>query len=419
MLGSSWGSVEMLAYAKSQGMYTIVADRDDISRSIAKQHADESWLISTDEIDTLASKCRKEGITAVVGITSDFNVDKAIRLNEILGLPTYCSSRTWHYSVDKSDFKAICRKYNAPIPTDYFVSDALSDDEISKVKFPVMVKPVDLAGNRGISYCYDKKDLIRGYKFARSVSNNSKIIVERMLHGEEWWSAYAIADGEIRLLALTSMLSQTGEPKNCYSITTTVSNHVEQFIKVVNPKIEAVLKAIGCKEGYVWVQLMLDEDGQFYILEMGYRFDGSMMFLPFKQVCGYDAIKAHVDYARGLKTKYMLPKSQEHAFVKCGTGYMLWTNKGGLIKDIHGVDQVREMPGVNVHIAGMIGDEIEPYHTIGCITFANENVEGMIRTIDKINKTLKIIIDDGSDAFVRYTDYDYLRTLYNEGLEGK
>lgn len=419
MLGSSWGSVEMLEYAKSQGMYTIVADRDNLQRSIAKQHADEAWLISTNELDILEKKCKEEGVTAVVGITSDFNVDNAICLNERLGLPTYCSSATWHYSVDKADFKKVCQMCGAPIPTDYYVSDALSNEEILKVEFPVMVKPVDLAGNRGISYCYNKEDLVNGYKLARSLSKNRKIVVERMLHGEEWWSAYAMADGDIRLLALTSMLAQPGEPKNCYSITTTVSNHVEQFIKEVNPKIEAVLRAIACKEGYAWVQLMLDEDGNFYILEMGYRFDGSMMFLPFKEVCGYDAIKGHVDYARGLNTKSLLPKSQEHAFTKCGTGYMLWTNKGGTIRDIQGIDRVRKIPGVHVHVAGMVGDEIEPYHTIGCITFANKNIDGMIEMIETINNAVKIIIDKGEDVFVRYTDYDYLRKIYKEGLEGK
>ena len=283
MLGTSSISCEMVKYAKSQGIYTIVTDPREPDKSVAKLLADEYWMINTGDIDTLEQKCREEGVTAIICGISEFCLEVCMELCKRLGFPCYCTPEAWHYSRDKVDFKNLCKEIGAPVATDYYLTDALTDEEISKVVFPVVVKPVDMSGNRGVSYCHNKKELVAAWKYARSISKSDKMVVERMLHGEEWYSSYAFSNGEPRLLALNAMYAQPGEPKNCYTITTTVSNHVEQYIKEINPYILEVLKRVGCKEGYAWVQAMLDEDGHFYIIEMGYRLDGDMMFVPYKE----------------------------------------------------------------------------------------------------------------------------------------
>lgn len=165
MLGTSNGSCSIVEYAKSVGIYTIVTDNLPVEASIAKKIADEYWMISTSEIDLLEGKCRETGINAVMSGASDYNVARAIELASRLGLPSFCSEKVWHYSVDKYDFKQKCKEFNVPIPEDYIVSSALNEEDLRKVAFPVMVKPVDLSGNKGISYCHNgsTRDEIRGH----------------------------------------------------------------------------------------------------------------------------------------------------------------------------------------------------------------------------------------------------------------
>lgn len=419
MLGTGQGSREILRYAKSQGMHTIVTDYLDPNHSLAKKDADEYWMINTGDLDVLELKCREENVTAVVCGISEFNLEMTMELCKRLGFPCYCTPEAWHYSRDKADFKALCKKLGAPIPMDYEISDALTDEELDKVQFPVMCKPVDMSGNRGISYCYNKEELIKAYRYVRSLSKNNKIIVERMLHGEEWWSGYAIADGDIRLIALNGMYSQPGEPKNCYTITSTATHHVEKFISEINPKIEEVLKAVGCREGYAWVQVMLDEDDHFYIIEMGYRLSGEQIYETYNSLCNCDVIKIIVDYARGLATKHLLPEPQKRAFVKCGTGMILWTNKGGKIVEYRGLEKLKEIPNLKMDILKQVGDDAVPYRGVGNFSFVSENIEDMISTVDAINKNVQVINDDGEDMVIKYTDFDFLRKVYKEGLEGK
>ncbi len=171
MLGTSLGSKNIVEYAKSQGIYTIVTDYLPPDVSTAKLVSDEYWMINTGDLDILEAKCREEGVTCIMCGVSEFNLEMTMELCKRLGLQSYCTPEAWHYSRDKADFKALCREVGAPIADDYYLSDDLTDDELSKVKFPVVVKPVDLSGNRGITYCYNKDELVQAYRYAQSLSH--------------------------------------------------------------------------------------------------------------------------------------------------------------------------------------------------------------------------------------------------------
>ena len=420
MLGTSLISCEMVSYAKSKGVYTIVTDYQDPEISIAKKLADEYWMINCAEVDLLEKKCREEGVTAIICGISEFCLEVCMELCKRLGFPCYCTPEAWHYSRDKEDFKTLCKKLGAPVATDYHLTDALTKEELDKVVLPVVVKPVDMSGNRGVSYCHTREELINAYRYARSISKSNKIIIERMLHGEEWYSSYVFSKGEVRLLALNAMYAQSGEPKFCYSVTTTVSNHVEKYIKEINPHIERVLKEVGCKEGLAWVQAMLDEDGHFYIIEMGYRLDGNQMFMPYRQMLNYDIVHELVDMALGKKSSIKdLPPSQEHAYKQCGCGLELWTNNDGVLTEIKGLDVMRNTPGVFIECLHHVGETIKKYSPLCNISFTTDTVEEMCEMIDKVNREVAFYNERGEDTVIKYTDFDYLKTVYYEGLAGK
>lgn len=420
MLGTSLISKEMVEYAKSIGVYTIVTDYLEPEKSRAKLVADEYWMINVAEVDLLERKCREEGITAVICGISEFCLEVCMELCKRLGFPCYCTPEAWHFSRDKDDFKKLCKSIGAPVATDYHLSDELSEDELNSVKFPVVVKPVDMSGNRGISYCYNKEELVSAYKYARSLSKSDKIIVEKMLKGKEWYSNYAIVDGEIRLLTLNGMYAEPGQLKNLYSLTTTVSDNVTRFYREINPKIVEVLKKVGCKQGLAWVQVMLDEDDHFYIIEMGYRLPGDMTFIPYVDMFNLDVTKWLVDYALGIKKPLAeIPQDQTSEFAQCGCSYSLWTKKEGTIADIKGIDKLLEDPAIHYYSLNQVGSHMAEHRPVGVLTFSSLDVEGMLAKIEKINNEISICDIKGDDMIIRYTDFDYLRNIYINGLTEK
>lgn len=72
VLGSDYGTLDIVHEAKKRGIYVIVADLMETSPT--KEVADEVWLISTTDTDLLEQKCREVGVTAVITGASDFNI---------------------------------------------------------------------------------------------------------------------------------------------------------------------------------------------------------------------------------------------------------------------------------------------------------------------------------------------------------
>lgn len=417
VLGSDKASFDILDYARSNGIYTIVTDDRSPEVSFAKKWADEYWMINSSNIEELKEKCLQENINGVICGLSEYNIEMMMKLTEALNLPCYCKPQSWVYSKDKALFKEACKKAGVQVPTDYYVDGENFETILKNIKYPVVVKPVDQNGNRGVSYCYDEEELLEAVKLARESSRSDKLIIEKLIRGEEWYATYAAAQGELRLVALNAMYAQPGEPKNCYTVTTTVSDHVKRFVNTINPSIEAVMKNMQIDEGIVWVQVMLDEDDTFYAIEMGQRLDGDMMYSPYNGVCNFDFVKFLVDYNLGhCNTAYDLPAAQTQAYEKCGCGFMLWANKDGIIKEIIGLDEMAKIPGVTVRSIASVGGKIEKYHPLGNIRFVSPNCEEMCKFIRVINDKVKILNEDGEDVIIKYTDFDYLNSVYQKGL---
>ena len=151
LLGTSLASIEIVQTAKEMGCYIIVTDNLDPEHSEAKKAADEYWMISTDNLDLLEKKCREERVNAVFAGVSEFNLDRVKELTGRLGLPCYIEAVTWKYARDKSAFKKKCREIGIPVVEEYSVSDPPLPEELAVIEYPVVVKPVDGTGNKGLS----------------------------------------------------------------------------------------------------------------------------------------------------------------------------------------------------------------------------------------------------------------------------
>ena len=420
ILGSSISSKEIIETAKAQGVYTIVTDPSGINYRSAKQWSDEAWMIDVSDIDTLEKRCIDESVDGIICGVSEFCIDVALELCERLHKPFYCTKKSMHYSRDKADFKKAWREVGVLLADDYYISSELTDEELDCIKYPVVVKPVDCCANTGISFCYNKEELREGYKYALSVSKSTKIVVERMLKGKEWYAFYAMAAGECSLMALNAMYSEPGYPTNCYVITTTISDNVKRFLEETNPSIINALKSIGCREGIAWVQFILDEDNHFYVLEMGYRGDSEMLFLPYREMLGFNSVKLLVDCSLGVKNDpKLLPLSQTKAFVSSATSYMLWATQDAVIAAIEGIDEVANWENVYIGRWKGVGDEVHQYTSMATICFSSKTIDEACEMIDKINRTVRFFNEQGEDIIIKYTQFDFLRRIYQNGLDGK
>jgi len=411
-LGDSNETYEFLKCAKKEGIYTIVTDYFEPHHSTAKLLADDYWMISTGELNQLEQKCKEENVRAVISGSSDFNIEMSIQLCERIGLPCYCTGSVWNASKDKRLFKRLCREAGVPTPDDFNVSRALTEQEVRRVIFPVMVKPVDLCANAGVSYCYNKEDLISAYRYAESLSGGDKIIVERMLHGIEFCSYYILAEGEAAFLTLCVRLPQSGEPSFCYSMNTTMNNFTEQYLKEIDYPVKEVLNRIGCREGVACVQCIWDNDGHFYAFEMCYCPETSLLIAPLRYVCPFDAIQWQFECAIGKKhKKSQLPLNLWRSFRGLANSYILFSKTDGIISEIKGLETFDSFVNVELRVRVHVGDCIQKYYPLGNIQFYTDSYEQTCKIIEQANENIQIKNTLGENVVIYFNDMETLNTL--------
>ena len=413
LLGVSTGTLELVRYAKSQGIHVIITDNLPDAHVSIKSLADEVWNISTNDLDALEQACRIHGVHGVFAGVSEFNLDMVKELTSRLGLPCYFDYSAWGIARDKFKFKYYCKQVGVPVSEDYALHGYPTDKEINKIKFPVVVKPVDKSSNRGLSFCSTKEELLVAIDKVKTISDNENIIIERKLEGIELTAYYAIAEGKSSLVSLYSDLAEPDTPNYCYTLNSSVSNRLlSQYLETVNAKVMEFISTIGCRDGIVWFEIMYDKDNQFYFLEMGHRLPGDMMFMPLHGVTGFNSIAWLVDYSLGVVHRAQdLPQTQLKPYDKCACSYYLWSKKSATICHNEELKQLCDSPDFYVHIIRDINQSVEAFRPIVAITFSSNDYASMCATIKQLNK-IQVLDENEDDILIHFTDFDELDKLY-------
>lgn len=223
-------------------------------------------------------------------------------------------------------------------------------------------------------------------------------------------AAYCVAQQELSLLFMTRGFTQPGYPTNLYSIVTSRVTKLDQYYKEVDEKAKQVLKATGVQDGLATIQFIRDRDGIFYATEMGHRLSADMIYEPFEQITGFDAIGYMLDTVEGHHhTKDQLPPSYSTDITAGANAYMFFTATAGTIQTIRGLDQLQEKEEYIVDMVQQQGDQVPKHSVIGKVVFKADDTNELCERIDTINKTLQITNEKGEDMIVRFTHFDDIR----------
>lgn len=295
VLGGIKLACDIVQRAQRLGAYVIVADYN--VDSPAKQIADEGILIDATNVGELVSYCRKSHIDGVTTGFVDILMPVCYEVCKQLGLPYYATPKMLSMATNKDVFKKTCSDYGIPVPKTYYIGSSLPDNIISKVKYPVFVKPMDASGSRGAGVCYNNDDLIVRFNEAVGFSKTKNAIIEDYITGREFLLDYIAVDGEFRLLSMFDryMCEDRGSAINYSNISIAPAKKIENYLDTMNDKVIAMFKDLGFKDGLLFMQGHTDGKKTTYY-EMGCRLGGSFYNLE-KACIGYDPAEMVVRYA--------------------------------------------------------------------------------------------------------------------------
>ena len=405
VLGGTTASYDLVKNAREMGVYTIVTD--DCADRISKKIADESAMVSTTDIDGLVKLIEEKQVDGVFCGPSEFNIRNLIKVCETSGLPCYTDMKTWDLCANKDVFKSYCRKYNVDCTPEYEITEDTTDEELDKIDYPIILKPVDGCSSAGISVCQDKTTVREAYKKAMDASKCKRIIAEKYIdNGGELFSVrYMLKDGEAYpyFLMDTYVADPVTRKSLISAFTYAPSKYFDYYMENMDANVRKMLKGMGLKNGTAFIQ-SLPCDGKIYFHEMGYRLSGGMIFKLTEPTVGLNDMKMMIRYALGAEifTNEEISKIDVSCKNKKAAQIMVPLNVG-TVATIEGLEEIKKIPCITDFIQYYEqGDTVEERFIgtlgqhFGRFTLIAETQQEIYEAVDKIQKTLVIKDKNGN-----------------------
>lgn len=421
ILGATRNECQIVDAAHEMGVYVISTDNhEDWDDAPAKKIADEAWDISWADIEALKAKALERKVDGVIAGYSEFRTNCAIRLSRELGTSFYISDeQQLAITRDKLLFKSVCREYNVPVAKDYYVTAELRAEDIDRIEYPVIVKPADNAGSRGIRFCNKKEDIVDCLQYALSFSESHRVVVEEVLRGHEVVAYYTLADGQI---AFSSMFDKYAriEREGFNALMDAYlypSNQLHRFMEKYDGDVRNMLKGMGLKNGVISLQGFAQPDGSIVFFELGFRLGGTSAF-------HYTEYFNHVNHLRMLishtLTGNMHPEElyKEDATFKGNYGCTFTLlSKNGTIGCLRGKEEVDRMDNVlHTCFYHRVGTKIVHNGSQFPKTFrayiVGKDLGEIRRTITKIQDTVQVLNTEGEDMLYDRFDVNTLSETY-------
>ena len=297
LMGGAAFSQDLRKYADETGFRMIAVGRD-LTR--LRACADEAFEIDTQDVDALEKLVREKGADGIFVGTTEVNIPPAMELSRRTGARFYVKPEQWAVLSDKHAFKTLLREHGIGTIPEYDVSGGLTDEAVGAMRFPVLVKPADSSGARGISVANDPDELRKAYAYAEGFSRSKKILVERFLRGmDDTFVRYHFQDGNYSISSSYDRHVNTtyGGFGGIGIAYLHPSRHLRAFVDQYDEKFKAVFRSLDLKNGMITLQTFVDEDENFYFYEAGYRLGGSQSYIFTDYLNKSNTLRYMVNYA--------------------------------------------------------------------------------------------------------------------------
>lgn len=284
------------------------------NNTFGERIADYFYDIDIFDKDKILDICKNVKINGIVSIASDVTTGTVTYIAENMGLVGN-SKECLINATNKYKMREAFEKGGLLVPK-YFLYK--KGDGLEKIKkkltYPVIVKPVDRAGSRGVNKVLDENDLDVAISNAMNESYSQNIIIEEYIEGEEYSCECISVNGNHTRLAFTKKFT-TGTPNFIET------GHIQPIYFEDTERIEKIIfKALDCleiKNGASHAEFKITPNNEIKIIEIGARMAGDCIGSHLVELStGIDYVKAVIDIALGNKVEINMKKSEKISGIK-------------------------------------------------------------------------------------------------------
>jgi len=359
ILGGNPETIPLVLVAQKMGIEVYLTD--DNPNSAAKKFANKSFNVNGLNVEGIIQLAINENVDGVLVGVADILVKSYVKVCEALNFPCYATEELSNIFSHKDFFKQKIREFDVYGISEFELTSELRNEDLIKIQYPVMVKPVDNGGGVGMTCCYNESEIKIAVTKALSASKRSTFLVERYMECDDVGVYYTFQDG----ICSTSLVydryttdEQQGVSRVCLG-GTYPSKHIDTFLNKTDKNLKKMFNALGVKNGVLMLSAFF-ENGEFYFYDPGFRLQGEAPNLFLDYFHAYDQREQLITFAltgsMGEKKAYEL----DDPFLNGKYASTLWILlKEGQIKETQGFEILHNNPNIIEVITRLkIGDII-------------------------------------------------------------
>ncbi len=417
ILGGNSATAGLVEAARSMGVKTIVIDINP--RAYAKKFADVSYDIDGTDVEGIVRIAREERADGVMLGAVEELMDTYQRVCEALGARCYATKELLDLFSDKVSFKEACKESGVPTTS----GSLYGPGDLGGLRgegFPLIVKPADSSGSRGITVCYSFEELLPAVERALSGSGRDKALVERYMTGQEVVAYYAFQDGEPVFLGMCDRytnheLASSAQLPTAYIFP---SRFTSQYMASGDGPVKSMFRRKRVENGVMFLQGFAEEDGTVRFYESGYRLNGAQEHYIMDACCGIDAKEMMARLAlTGRMADYDIrERADPNMGGRFGCKLSVLMRPGRLARYV-GLEEISRMEGV-VHVnpsydPGEVVKGAGTLKQIACRFFVvADGPAELKRRLDGINGAFDVLDEEGESLLMARFDTDVLLQRY-------
>lgn len=350
IMGGNPETIPLVEVAKKLGVFTIVTS--SVAGDPAKKVADLAADVDGIDVPGLVALARGQAVDGVLVGVADVLVEPYYKVCAALGLPCYATEEIVNVFTQKDVFKATCEKYGVHGIPEYYLDERMNREDLNRIQYPVMVKPVDGRSGIGMTVCYREEELREAIETALNHSRSKRFIVEKYMQCDDMGMYYTFKDGICSASCIYDRYTSDEQPglsRVCLG-GTYPSKHVDCYFERMHENVCRMFKEIGIENGVLMLSGFY-EDGEFYVYDTGFRLQGEAPHLLMKAIHGFDQREMLIRFAlTGSAGDIDLQKEDDTMFRGKQAATLWFLLKEGTIAKIHGLEYLEEDPCVVAHI---------------------------------------------------------------------
>ncbi|MFA6808075.1 MAG: ATP-grasp domain-containing protein [Eubacteriales bacterium] len=393
LLGGSNSQINAVKKAKQKGHTVIVTDY--FADAPGKEFSDFSEMVSTFDSEGCLEVARKYKVDGILTVGTDQPVLTCAKVACELGLPTFIDIVTAKAVTNKRVMKSKFTDNGIPTPQYRLLKNSFADHELDGIRFPVVIKPLDSQGQRGVYKLDAVGDIRNFFQDVLNYSREKEILVEEYYDSDEITLSGWVHDGTVYILTITDRISMKNYPHIGICVAHDFpSRYLHEYYKEIKDLTEQIVEVFGIKNGPIYFQMLIGGAG-IMVNEIACRIGGAYEDELIPALTGINILDMLIKEAAGEIIDYSALEKFDFLNIKEKASVEMFFIKEGIIDSMSDMEKIKEQPGV---ISGKLNFKLGSYvkkienatQRAGYMIITGKNRDELRENIRNAYKNLKI-----------------------------